>query len=68
MIQQPLLAPDAAAVSGQTAVASDDPVAGNNDGYRIFVVGIAHGAEGVGVAQRMGDVSIRNGLKVWENE
>ena len=52
MPQQPLLAPEAAAVAGElwAAAAADDAVAGDDDGDRIAAVGGADGAHGLEVA------------------
>ena len=41
MVQQPLLAPDAAAESNQFAVAANHAVTGNNHGHRIFIIRVA---------------------------
>ena len=51
MPQEPLFAPEAAAVAGEfwEAAAADDAVAGYDDGDRVTAVGGADGAHGLGV-------------------
>ena len=73
--QQPLFAPQAAAVTGQLRtrpaacpVAADDAVAGNDDGNRITAVGRAHGAHGFGVANRVGNRLVTGRLAIPDAE
>jgi hypothetical protein len=58
MRQQPLFAPDPAAKTDQFTITSDHAVAGNNQGNRVFVVGVAHRPEGPGAADGPGNVSV----------
>ena len=57
MPQQPLLAPQTAAVAGElgTPAAADDAVAGHDDGDRVAAVGRAHRAHGLGIVDSVGD-------------
>ena len=50
VVQQPFLAPDAAAVAAQRPVGADDAVAGDDDRQAVVAVGAAHGAGGAGAA------------------
>ena len=61
MAQQPLLAPDAAAETDHLTVAADHPVAGNDQRYPVFVVGVAHGAKGLRTADRPGNIAVGGG-------
>ena len=61
-VQQPLLAPDAAAESAQFAVAADHAVTGNNHGHRIFIIHVAHGSEGLRAADGAGHIPVGGGL------
>ena len=62
MIQQPLFAPDTTAESDQFTVAADHAMAGNNQGHRVFIVGIAHGTIRPGAVNGAGYIAIRGGL------
>jgi hypothetical protein len=50
---------DATAESDQLAVGSDDPVAGDDHGYRIGPHGLPDGPGAARKAQRFGDLSVR---------
>src|SRR5512135_2931425 len=56
--EQLLLERQAAAVAAQAAVGGDHPVAGDQDGHGVAVVGHAHCAEGAGTTHGAGDVGI----------
>jgi hypothetical protein len=62
MLQQPLFTPDTAAETDQFAITSDNAMAGNNQGNRVFVVGVAHSPEGSGAADGPGNVSVGGSL------
>ena len=49
-IQQPLLAPQASAVTGQAAICSDHPMTGNEDGDAVVSIGTGHRSDSSGVA------------------
>ena len=53
-----MFAPDTAAKTDQFAITSDHAVAGNNQGNRVFVVGVAHSPEGPWAADGPGNVSV----------
>lgn len=55
MTQQPLFAPEAAAIAGQVAVAADNAVARRNERKGILAVGGADGADRFGIAQGVGN-------------
>ena len=56
---------ETSAVTAQGSARSDYPVAGDDDGYRIPVVGHADGSERMGVSDVSRDVAIAAGLAVW---
>lgn len=58
MVQQPLFAPDPGTEADQFAVAADYTVTGNNKGNTVFVVGIAHGAKCLRVADGPGNIPV----------
>ena len=62
MLQQPLLAMQAAAVFGERAIRPDQAVAGHHDADRIGAVGGAYGADRGGLADAFGEVAISHGL------
>ena len=75
MPEEPLFAPQAAAVTGELgtgaaacAVAADDAVAGHDDCHRIASVGRAHGAHGFGVVDGVGNRLIAGGFAVRDAE
>ena len=45
VLQEPLLAVDAAAVAAQSAVSSDDAVAWHDDAHGVGMVGLRYGTE-----------------------
>ena len=55
----------ATAVTGECAVAADDPVAGDDDGNWIGAVGRSNRANGGGRTDQDGDLGIRRGLSGW---
>ena len=70
MPQQPLLAPQTAAVSRQlrAPAAADDAMAGHDDGDRIAAVGRADRAHRLGVVNGYGDVLVAGSLAVVDAE
>lgn len=59
-VEEILFAPQSAAVSTEGSVASDDAVAGDEDGDGVFAVGAAHGALGAGATDATGKLGIRS--------
>src|SRR5262244_2186294 len=49
--EQPALPADAAAISGETSISADDPVARNHNGYRVCGIGQADRTDGFRAAQ-----------------
>ena len=70
MAQEPLFAPEAAAVAGElrAGAAADDAVAGHDDGDGVAAVGGADGAHGLGVVDGVGDGLVAGGLAVVDAE
>jgi signal transduction histidine kinase len=64
--QQTLLAPETSAVAGETAVGTDDAVAGYDDGQRVEAVRRAHGPHRRGPADLPGQVRVGPGLAVGD--
>lgn len=58
MVEEPAFALDAAAVSGERSIGSDDAVAGHNDRDRIGAVGCAYGSHGIGMADLRGELAV----------
>ncbi len=57
---------EAAGVTGQTAVAADDAVAGDDDGDRVGGIGGGYGADGLGVADAAGQFGVGDGGAVGD--
>ena len=70
MAQEPLFAPEAAAVAGElrAGAAADDAVAGDDDGDGVAAVGGADGAHGLGVVDGVGDGLVAGGVAVADAE
>ena len=64
MLQEPLLALDAAAVAAQGAVTGDDAVAWHDDAHGVDMVGLRHGAERPRVPDVLGLIAVALGLPV----
>jgi len=58
MVQQPFFSPEAASIADQGAVRAYDPVAGDDDGNGIFIIGVSHSTIGIGFADGSGHVSV----------
>ena len=58
VVEEPLLAFEAAGVAGEGAVGADDAVAGDEDGDGIGGVGPGDGPQGRGAADGAGDVGV----------
>src|SRR5205085_5815144 len=68
-LQQGLLALDAAGIAGEGAVGADHPVARDDDRDRVAAVGQTHGSGGgVGAAEALGDLAVRRGVAVADQE
>ena len=65
MVKQVLLDGKATRISSKAAVMPDDTVAGNNDGNRVAVVGHAHSATGVGLADHDGHIFVAARFSGW---
>ena len=70
MPQEPLFAPEAAAVAGElrAGAAADDAVAGDDYGDRVAAVSGADCAHGLGVVDSVGDGLVAGGLAVADAE
>ena len=66
VVEQPLFALQAAAVTGEAAVFADDTVAGNEDREAVGTVGSGHGAHGGRVAELFGQRLIMGGFAVGD--
>ena len=53
MVEQPLLAPEAAGIAGERAVRADHAMAGQDDGAAVEPVGVGDGAHGGGTADAL---------------
>ena len=62
MLEQPLLARQAAAVAGQRAVRADDAMAGHDDADRVLAVGQARRAHRLGLADAPRQLGVADGL------
>src|SRR5690606_24096875 len=67
-LQQPLLAPQPAAVTAELAVLVHDAVAGDEDGDAVLAVGGADRTAGAGATDRSGQIVIRTSLAVGDVE
>src|SRR5690606_17363489 len=56
----------ATAETGERATRADDAMAGNHDGNGIAAVGEAHGARGIGIAERGGQRAVGGRLAVFD--
>lgn len=68
MAQEPLFAPETAAVAGEFAVAGKNAVARDDDGDGVLAVGGAHGSDSLGVANGVGDVLVGEEATVRDGE
>src|SRR5687768_9172634 len=59
VVEQPFLAPQAAAVAAEGAVGANDAVAGDDEAKHVRPIGTAHGALGVGDAELPGHPAVR---------
>lgn len=68
MFQQPLFAPQATPIANQIPVTANDPMARGNNRNWVLTIGGTHGAYRFGVAQRVGNLLIGNGLPIRYGE
>lgn len=61
MFEQPFLAPNLSSIADEFAVFADYPVAGDNDGDWVSIVGQAYCSGGLWITDTFGDVSIASG-------
>ena len=61
MVQEPALAPEPASVAGERGVPADQPVAGDDDRYRVLAIGGAHRARRRPVSEGPGEGSVASG-------
>ena len=54
----------ATAVTRESSICAQNPVAGNNDGNGIVMIGLAHGAEGIRTSNGASDFAIGAGFTV----
>jgi hypothetical protein len=54
------------AKAAQAAIAFDDPMAGDNQGQRVFAIGISHCTKGLWMADSPGNLLIGSCLTVWD--
>lgn len=66
MFQQPLLAPEPCAVSDQFPIFSYDSVTGNNNGYRIVMIGISNSTERIWPADGSGHILVGGYSAEWD--
>src|SRR6059036_3402057 len=58
VFEQPALPWQAAPVARETLVRADDAMAGDDDGDGVLIVREPHGAGGLGLADRLGDLPV----------
>jgi len=64
VLQQPLFAPEAATIADQGAIRAYDPVAGDDDGNGILIIGVSHSTIGIGFTDGPCHVSVGGQLAV----
>ena len=66
VVEQPGLAIEAAPVASQGAIGANHPVTGNDDRYRIAVVGPTDGTRGARLPDRVRDIAVAGGHPRWD--
>ena len=64
VLQQPFFTPQAAGVTGEAFVCTNNAVAGHDDGYFVAAIGVGGGTYYFGVAHALCQVSVADGFAV----